>query len=46
MADDPESDALEAPHHENIARVSVAELDSVLGHPYKVLDDGFVRIID
>jgi thymidylate synthase (FAD) len=29
-----------------ISRVSVPELDSILGHPFKVLDDGFVRVVD
>lgn len=31
---------------EPIARGSVAELDAVLGQPFKVLDDGFVRVVD
>src|SRR5512140_1075737 len=31
---------------EPIARVSVAALDEVLGRPFAVLDDGFVRVID
>lgn len=29
-----------------IERVSVPELDAVLGKPFKVLDDGFVRVVD
>ncbi len=29
-----------------IERTSVPELDAVLGHPFKVLDDGFVRVVD
>ncbi|MFB3904261.1 MAG: FAD-dependent thymidylate synthase [Acidobacteriota bacterium] len=29
-----------------LSRVSVPELDAILGHPLKVLDDGFVRVID
>ena len=28
------------------ARVTVAELDSLLGRPLRVLDDGFVRVVD
>jgi thymidylate synthase (FAD) len=31
---------------EQIERASAAELDKVLGLPFKVLDDGFVRVID
>ncbi len=31
---------------EKISRVSVAALDEILGIPFKVLDDGFVRVID
>src|SRR5512140_1897217 len=31
---------------EPIARVSVAALDEVLGRPFAVLDEGFVRVID
>jgi thymidylate synthase (FAD) len=29
-----------------ITRAVVADLDSILGKPFKVLDDGFVRVID
>ena len=29
-----------------IERTSVPELDGILGHPFKVLDDGFVRVVD
>lgn len=29
-----------------IERTSVPELDAILGHQFKVLDDGFVRVID
>lgn len=29
-----------------IERTSVPELDAILGHPFKVLDDGFVRVVD
>lgn len=31
---------------ENIKRVSVKELDEILGNSIKVLDDGFIRVID
>jgi thymidylate synthase (FAD) len=31
---------------EKLERASVPELDSVLGVPFKVLDDGFVRVVD
>lgn len=31
---------------EKIERISVPELDQILGHPFKVLDDGFIRVID
>lgn len=30
----------------SLSRVSVGELDAILGKPFKVLDDGFVRVID
>lgn len=29
-----------------VQRVSVPELDAILGNPLKVLDDGFVRVVD
>ncbi|MDQ3655867.1 MAG: FAD-dependent thymidylate synthase [Chloroflexota bacterium] len=29
-----------------IERTSVPELDAILGHQFKVLDDGFVRVVD
>jgi thymidylate synthase (FAD) len=29
-----------------LSRVTVPELDKVLGQPFKVLDDGFVRVVD
>ncbi len=32
--------------HERIERASVATLDAVLGEMFRVLDDGFVRVID
>jgi thymidylate synthase (FAD) len=31
---------------ERLERVRVAALDEILGHPYRVLDDGFVRVVD
>lgn len=31
---------------ENITRVSVKEIDNILGQPFRVLNDGFVRIVD
>jgi thymidylate synthase (FAD) len=31
---------------ERISRISVEALDEILGIPFKVLDDGFVRVID
>ena len=31
---------------EKLERPRVAELDAVLGQPFKVLDDGFVRVVD
>jgi len=31
---------------EKLSRPSVAALNEILGHPLKVLDDGFVRVID
>jgi len=33
-------------HFETISRKTVPELDSILGQPFKVLDDGFVRVVD
>ena len=29
-----------------ISRTSVPELDAILGKKFKVLDDGFIRVID
>ena len=34
------------PVMESLQRPSVPELDEILGKPFKVLDDGFIRIID
>src|SRR5438876_6757584 len=31
---------------ENVMRPVVPELDSILGVPFKVLDDGFIRVVD
>jgi len=31
---------------EKIERTVVPELDEILGHPFKVLDDGFARVVD
>lgn len=32
--------------HDRLERARVAEVDEILGIPFKVLDDGFVRIVD
>ncbi|MBI3099555.1 MAG: FAD-dependent thymidylate synthase [Planctomycetes bacterium] len=37
---------VEKPHEEKIERVTVPALDPLLGRPFKVLDDGFVRVVD
>jgi thymidylate synthase (FAD) len=31
---------------ERLERPSVPELDQILGHPFRVLDDGFIRVVD
>ena len=31
---------------EKLERASVPALDEILGVPFKVLDDGFVRVVD
>src|SRR5205809_5099813 len=31
---------------EKLERLKVEALDEILGHPFKVLDDGFVRVVD
>ena len=31
---------------ENLERPVVPELDAILGKPFKILDDGFVRVVD
>ncbi|RPI19999.1 MAG: thymidylate synthase (FAD), partial [Acidobacteria bacterium] len=33
-------------HTEKLSRVSVPEIDAILGLPLRVLDDGFVRVVD
>lgn len=43
IAEIPSLSHLESPF---IERVSVPDLDAVLGKPFKVLDDGFVRVVD
>ena len=35
-----------AENFENITRINVPKLDEILGKPLKILDDGFVRIMD
>lgn len=36
----------ERPTAEHLARVSIPDLDAILGHPFPVLDQGFVRVVD
>jgi thymidylate synthase (FAD) len=47
---DASNDYTEAPEAnpvmESLVRPNVAALDEVLGKPFKVLDDGFIRVID
>lgn len=31
---------------EKVNRISVLDIDNVLGNPFKVLDDGFIRVVD
>ena len=31
---------------EDLSRLNIKELDEILGKPFKVLDDGFIRVID
>ena len=33
-------------HEEILLRPVVAELDAILGKKFKVLDDGFIRLVD
>ena len=44
MANDIEATQPEAAEH--LERPRVEALDRILGHPFKVLDDGFVRVVD
>src|SRR4051812_46505292 len=44
MAHDIESTQPETAEH--LERPIVEALDRILGHPFKVLDDGFVRVVD
>ncbi len=37
---------MEERRFEQLERPSVPELDAILGDPFKVLDDGFVRVVD
>ncbi len=37
---------MEERQFEHLERPSVPELDAILGEPFKVLDDGFVRVVD
>jgi thymidylate synthase (FAD) len=30
----------------NISRLNISALDEIIGHPFKVLDEGFVRLVD
>ena len=39
-------DAPRTTENSKIERTSVEELDAILGQPFKVLDDGFVRVVD
>ena len=44
VSEEPEvPEQTEAQH---LDRPVVPELDEILGHPFKVLDDGFVRVVD
>jgi thymidylate synthase (FAD) len=38
--------SMEERRFEQLERPSVPELDAILGDPFKVLDDGFVRVVD
>ncbi len=37
---------MEDRNFEHLDRPSVPEMDAILGEPFKVLDDGFVRVVD
>ena len=43
-SDAPASEARQVP--ERLTRLSVPALDTILGQPFRVLDDGFVRLLD
>ena len=43
-SDAPVSEAQQVP--ERLTRPSVPALDTILGQPFRVLDDGFVRLLD
>ncbi|MGH8072227.1 MAG: FAD-dependent thymidylate synthase [Candidatus Entotheonellia bacterium] len=43
-SDVPESEARRVPEH--LTRPSVPALDAILGQPFRVLDNGFVRLLD
>jgi len=40
------SHELDVTHAEHLERPRVEALDQILGHPFRVLDDGFVRVVD
>lgn len=40
------STSVEPPQPERVPRYAVPSLDAILGQPFKVLDDGFVRVMD
>jgi hypothetical protein len=43
-ADASESEERQVP--ERLTRPSIPALDTILGQPFRVLDDGFVRLLD
>ena len=43
-SDVPESETRQVP--ERLTRPSVPALDTILGQPFRVLDNGFVRLLD
>lgn len=44
MSEEPEVPEQEEAQH--LTRPTVPELDEILGKPFKVLDDGFIRVVD
>lgn len=46
MAHDIEANPADAQAAEHLERPRVEALDRILGQPFKVLDDGFVRVVD